>query len=301
MPFTVTTMNGLFDAEYFDIESSHVGDTFRVFVGKPATVDPEKSYPVIYTLDGNASFASLIGTQRLLMQGGQIPPAFVIGIGYPGETLWTAMANRNRDYAPTAPGEAEARLLGVSTQAGGPAFLRFIQEELKPLLVENYPVNMSNGTVHGISLGGLFAVWTLFTTPTTFKNYILGSPAIWWRNEQVWEWEEAFFKAHDDLPATVFIGTGMLEVQEHMRADALRISEASPIMREHVERMIAWSDEHGWPETAKLTPKLTSRLQSRAYRGLRIHNQIMPDENHMSVPPAITSRGLRYVFGNWRP
>jgi hypothetical protein len=31
MPTTAITMNGLLDAEYFDFQSTHVGDTFRIF------------------------------------------------------------------------------------------------------------------------------------------------------------------------------------------------------------------------------------------------------------------------------
>jgi hypothetical protein len=42
-------------------------------------------------------------------------------------------------------------------------------------------------------------------------------------------------------------------------------------------------------------------LRSRNYAGLKIHCHNMPDETHMSVPPAVISRGLRYVFGHWRP
>jgi predicted alpha/beta superfamily hydrolase len=153
MPYPIIPMNGLFDAEYFDIRSSHVNDTFRIFVGKPSTIQPGELYPVIYTLDGNASFTSVMGTQRLLTQGGEVPASFVVGIGYPGDTLWSAMANRNRDYAPTDPGEMEARALGISAQAGGAAFLRFIQKELKPALEEKYPIDGSGGTLQGVSLG----------------------------------------------------------------------------------------------------------------------------------------------------
>jgi hypothetical protein len=35
MPNTPIAMNGLLDAEYLDFESTHVGDTFQVFVAKP--------------------------------------------------------------------------------------------------------------------------------------------------------------------------------------------------------------------------------------------------------------------------
>jgi hypothetical protein len=45
------TMNGLLDAEYFDFESTHVGDTFRIFVATPPSADKDKRYPGIYAAD----------------------------------------------------------------------------------------------------------------------------------------------------------------------------------------------------------------------------------------------------------
>ncbi len=299
MSHDISPMNGLYDAEYFDIKSQHVDDIFRIFVGKPAGADPAIQHPMIVALDGNASFASLLGTQRLLTQTSAVPASFVIGIGYPGDTLMESMANRNRDYAPTDPGENEVMALGGLFPAGGEAFLKFIQLELKTLLSKNYPIDTDDSTILGISLGGLFAAWILLTEPTTFKRYILASPAIWWRDEQVWEWEETYAASHDDLEATVFVAAGALELKQHVRAEAVAIAEKNPQMRTHVENMISRSDEHGWPEIALLTPQFASRLQGRNYPGLKIHCHNMPDETHMSAPPSITSRGLRYVHGSW--
>ncbi|PCI79072.1 MAG: hypothetical protein COB20_05650 [SAR86 cluster bacterium] len=299
MSAITSQMNGLFDAEYFDIKSQHVDDTFRIFVGKPAAIQPDTSYPTIFALDGNAAFSSLLGTQRMLTQGGEVPASFVIGIGYQGNTLMEAMTNRNRDYAPTEPGENEARALGGLIPAGGPAFLNFIQRELMPLLTERYPVDVSDSTIQGVSLGGLFAAWVLLAQPATFKRYILGSPALWWRDEQVWEWEEEYAARHTDIDATVFVSAGSLEIAEHVRAHAVAIAKETPALREYIESMIAWSDEHGWPEIAKLTPTFARRLSERRYPNLKIHCHNMVDENHMSAPPAMTSRGLRYVHGSW--
>jgi len=62
--------------------------------------------------------------------------------------------------------------------------------------------------------------------------------------------------------------------------------------------MIAWFEAHGWPRTAEIGPEFASKMRSRNYK---IHCQNMPDETHMSVPPAVISRGLRYVFGHWNP
>lgn len=295
------TMNGLFAAEYFDLESTAVGDSFRVFVAKPEILEPGRKYPVIFALDGNVSFASLMGTQRMLAQGAEVPSAFVVGVGYPGATVREAMVNRNRDYVPSEPGQAEAMALGTPAQPGAKNFLRFLLDELTPTLQAYYPVDPTNSTMVGISLGGLFGAWVLLTEPESFARYILGSPAIWWRGQQAWEWEEEYSRGHNDLPANVFIAAGAHESREYLRKDALAIAEKRPELRDHIEKMVAWSDQNGWPEVANLVPKLAERLHSRAYPGLNLHHMIFPDENHMSVHPFISSRGLRYVFGSWRP
>lgn len=85
MTSSMVPMNGLFSCEYFDIASAYTKDTLRIFIGKPQSLDDNKLYPAIYALDGNASFVSLTGTQRMLTQGGEVPSSFVIGIGYPGD------------------------------------------------------------------------------------------------------------------------------------------------------------------------------------------------------------------------
>lgn len=301
MRIETTPMNGLFDAAYFDLHSTHVDDRFRIFVGLPPGMDPDADvrYPLIVSLDGNASFASTLGTQRMLSMGGEVPPAIVIGVGYPGNNLGEAMSNRNRDYTPTEAGEAEARALGAAPEPGARTFLRFLGEELIPLLEERYPVDADNRTVVGVSLGGLFGVWAMLTAPETFHRYVLASPAIWWREQQFRDWEHDYAASHDDLEATVFLGAGGLEVEKHLRRHALNIAAGSPAMKTVVEAMIRWNDEHGWPEVARLVPELAGILASRGYRGLRLQHRIMPEESHLSAPPALVSRGLRFAFGSW--
>lgn len=80
MPNTPIAMNGLLDAEYFDFESTHVGDTFRIFVAKPPFADKNKLYPAIYAADGNGSFPMVTSIQRTLAWGGEAPAAYVIGL-----------------------------------------------------------------------------------------------------------------------------------------------------------------------------------------------------------------------------
>jgi len=302
MSRTTIAMNGLLDAEYFDFESTQVQDTFRIFVASPPFADKEKRYPAIYAADGNGAFPLVLSTQRTLAWGGEAPAAFIIGVGYPTEGGYLqAIAKRNRDYPPTDGGDYARAMLGPTFAPGGSAFLRFLIQELKPELESRYAIDGGDSTFFGSSLGGLFGAWTLLTSPATFQRFILASPAITWNGEEVWRWEQACAEARSDLPATIFLSAGALEAADVTRRYALETAENNPMLSPRIKVMIAWFEEHGWPRTAEIGPEFADRLRSRNYAGLKIHCHNMPDETHMSVPPAVISRGLRYVFGHWRP
>jgi predicted alpha/beta superfamily hydrolase len=302
MSHTTIAMNGLLDAEYFDFESTHVGDTFRIFVAKPPFADKDKHYAAIYATDGNGSFPMVTSIQRTLAWGGEAPAAYVIGVGYPTEGGYLqAIAKRNRDYPPTDGGDYARAMLGPTFAAGGNAFLCFLTQELKPELESRYAIDANDSTFFGSSLGGLFGAWVLLTAPSTFQRYILASPAITWNAEEVWSWERACAEARNELPATVFLSAGELEASDIARRYALETAENNPTLRPRIKVMIAWFEEHGWPRTAEIGPEFVKKLRSRNYAGLKIHCHNMPDETHMSAPPAVISRGLRYVFGHWQP
>ena len=71
-----------------------------------------------------------------------------------------------------------------------------------------------------------------------------------------------------------------------------RATSRLPALRPRIKAMIAWFEEHGWPRTAEIGPEFADKLRSRNYAGLKIHYHNMPDETHMSVPPAVILRGL---------
>jgi predicted alpha/beta superfamily hydrolase len=297
MPNAATVMNGLLASEYFDLASRCVGDTFRIFVARPVFADPN-GCPLLLAADGNAAFPLVTSIQRTLSMGGAVPAAFVVGVGYPTEGGFAqAIQKRNRDYPPTQGGDDVQAILGSNVEPGGPRFLAFLRDELMPALSARYSVDTDEPTFIGTSLGGLFGLWTLLTAPSTFRRYILGSPALFWNDEEIWQWESECARARDDIRASVFLGAGMLETAESTRQGALAMAESGPEhLRNRAKATIAWCDVHGWPRLAEILPELTAKLQSRRYASLDIQSQCLPDETHLSSPPVVISRGLRYVF-----
>jgi uncharacterized protein len=192
-------------------------------------------------------------------------------------------------------------VLRSTDDPGAHQFVRFLSEELKPLLERRYGINQHDSTFIGASLAGLFGTWALLQASDLFQRYILTCPALWWNDEEVWQWEQTCADAGRDLSAKVFISAGGLEYAAAMREHALKIAAGNPLLRPQVEGTIAWHDKYGWPRTTELTQELAAKLRSRNYRGLNVHCHNMPDETHMSVAPAAICRGLRYVFDSWRP
>ena len=305
---TPVKMTGLHEAEYFDLKSKSVDETFRIFVAKPFPLEPDKKYPVIYVLDGNGLFGMTMEVQRMMALGSEVPPAYIIGIGYTVDNgFMGTMAKRWRDYTPTAGGELEAMTkvsidpTGTVEGGGGSDFLKFLQEELKPLIESNYSGDPNDATIAGISLGGLFPSWVLLNQPETFQRYVIISPSIWWNQEEVWKWESHSAQNHNDINAKVFVTAGGLETSEELKKTIQQVLNVGGPRAEMYKNIFKAYDKYGWPKMAEITPVFVDKLKLRGYKNLKIHCHNMPDETHTSVGAGALSRGLRYVFDHWDP
>lgn len=133
---------------------------------------PDKKYPVIYLLDGSVDedFIHVAG----LVQFGSFPWIKMIP-----ETIVVGIANvdRKRDF--TFPTKNEQDKQDFPTSGGSARFITMLKTEIQPLIEKNYRTN-NETTVIGQSLGGLLATEILYTKPTTFDNYIIISPSLWW-------------------------------------------------------------------------------------------------------------------------
>jgi predicted alpha/beta superfamily hydrolase len=105
----------------------------------------------------------------------------IVAIGYASGQPFDADA-RALDYTPATTG-----ITGdfISPQHGGAAaFLRFITEELRPLIAQYFALNMQQQTLFGFSYGGLFTLHTLSTQPQHFQRYWAASPSLWFGEHQ---------------------------------------------------------------------------------------------------------------------
>jgi len=267
-------------SERFHVLMEGYKDQFRIDIALPAMpVAPGTRLPVIYVLDGGWSFAIAAQTARALAIGpGAIPQAMVVGIG-PAvdgpDAFGKSTALRYRDLAPGIDEVHIAQMRQAlppcfwppEDELGGAArFFRFIEDELKPFIETYFPVDTSDQTLLGVSLGGLFVLHAMFTSPGSFQRYIAISPSIWWNGGALLGAEEQSAKLGGPS-GHLFIGVG--EEEEAQAPEARMVSNVI---------------------------ELSKRLKARNHPGLMISSHVFEGEGHMSVPPAAISRGLRAVF-----
>ena len=275
----------LADTEIHYLDSTHVGDEFKIFVGH-CPVDSTEPPGVVYLTDANGMFGAAVDAIRGMQLVAQLPPLLVIGIGYRVGAIGETLTLRQRDFTPSEdrrfpPPDGELAMMG-----GAARFLAFLRHELEPWVESHYPTARGDTTLFGHSLGGLFATWVMLAEPAAFRRYLIGSPSLWWDDDLIFRYEQAYAKAHDDLPVTAFFAIGADETLDG------RIRESSRLGPDAQQRVTALpldmvDDLH----------RLVDRLESRNHPGLDAHRVVLPDEFHVTVAPLILSRGLRHLLG----
>ncbi len=256
----------LMNTEVRRLEADAVeGMEYLLFVNLPEGYDAsEVRYPVVYLLDAWDEFGILAQAYRWQVRAGLIRPSILVGISHEGE-FSDYTFNRARDFTPTlVPQDSMPPWMRtvVPTSGGGPAFLRFLEDELIPFIESAYRVDPAERVLVGQSAGGLFATWVMFTHPGLFSGFGILSPAVFWDDWTVLDDERTYAATHGDLPARVFLAVGG--------------QEGGPFM-------MAFD-------------RLKAALESRGYPGLYLKAHSFPDEEHVSVIPAAFSRTLRVLL-----
>ncbi|AKC85657.1 alpha/beta hydrolase [Pseudoxanthomonas suwonensis] len=155
---------------YFPLVSHFSGRVHHVYVRLPEGYDAaaERTYPVVYALDGDILFPLLASTHLLLHYDEDLPEAIVVGIAYGG--FDPAINKRNIDFtargADTLPGEG-----------GAEAFMRFLDEQLLPEVERRYRADATRRVLVGQSRGGYFVLWSALRDPDLFWGRIARNPS----------------------------------------------------------------------------------------------------------------------------
>lgn len=276
-PATATSLPG---TTQHDLDSAS-GQPFRIFLHVPAGDPPPGGWPLIVVTDANAVMGLVVDTLRILAflprEAGITSAAVVAGIGYRTEAPYQ-LARRSFDLTPPPGREIPATEGRPGARTGGAEeTLDFIETVVKPLAAGAAPIDAGRHALLGHSFGGLFTLHALFTRPGAYRDYVAGSPAIWWEDSALLA-AAARFIARADRPASRRL---LMTVGEYEQALA---PWHDPAWRPRMEMM----------RMVDQARDLAERL--RPLPGLSVDFATLPGEGHMSAFPVAVQRGLRFIL-----
>lgn len=178
--FSIYGQNDVVIGKIDSIQSDILSENRKLMIYVPFDSSNSKTYPVVYLLDGDAHFTSVVGMIEQLSQinGNTITPEMIV-VAIPN-------TNRTRDLTPTKaePNPPMAPKELVEQSGGGKNFLNFMEKELFPYIEANYPT-ASYRMLIGHSFGGLFVMNALLEKTEMFNSYIAIDPSMWWDNKKL--------------------------------------------------------------------------------------------------------------------
>ncbi len=247
------------------------GRSYEVFVGLPASYgkEPDRRYPVVYVTDAPYAFPLIGSISRRVGAGGEGLEDFIlVGLSYAeGDD---PMKSRRRDYTFTPNGPSSSPKEHV--HGGGAAYADYVRTQVLPFVEGRFRTDPKRRIYMGHSYGGLLGAHFLFTEPTTFSHYILGSPSLWFDKRHMFDVEQRYAATHKDLPANVFLYIGAFET---VRAGDARYVDTDMV-----------GD----------TRRFEQLLKARGYPGLTIDSTVIDGEDHLTVFPSGFTRGIKRVL-----
>ena len=163
--------------------------------------DTTENYPVLYLLDGESFFHSLVGINRTLGsgRGKYLSSVIIVGI---------LSTDRTRDLTPTASAASrDGKILpGATLQGGGSeTFNKFLTVELRGLIDSTYRTNGQNMLI-GHSYAGLFTLHTFLYHTEQFDTYLALDPSLWWDQGKLSEDAAELIREKDFTGKSLYIG-----------------------------------------------------------------------------------------------
>ncbi|MCB4771679.1 alpha/beta hydrolase [Ancylobacter sp. Lp-2] len=267
---------------WFDLAPRGGGAPYRIFLALPKGPAPPAGFPVLYLLDANASFATLVEAQR---RGGERPagtgigPTVLVGIGHAADGLYDR-TRRTFDYTagPSQEAPAVAGATAGRATGGRDAFLAFLRGEVRRAVAARVPVDAGRQTLVGHSLAGRFVLDVFGRDSTAFAAYVAISPSIWWDEEELLDG----LSAPGGAPRlSIVVGEWEQQLAPWLaaRPGAAEIAERRA-RRAMVDRAAAFAE------------------RARAVLGEegRVQFECLPGEDHASVVAPALTRALRLAL-----
>lgn len=264
----------LSDTAVVSLPDPKTGRSYEVWFSFPTAYDATKKYPLVLVTDAEYAFPLVRSIRKRLGAGGQnIQDFLLVGLSYSkGDS---AVVSRNRDYTPIdvlAKGFADGNNYGGTRYGEGAAYSRYVVDVVMPYLHAKWPIDRTRTVFVGHSFGALLGSQILLQAPTTFTDYVLSSPSFWYGDREMFKREASYAKTQRDLPATVWLYAASFE-------------QAGPTAR-HAKRISIVGD----------AALMQQRLAARRYPSLKLHNQVIDGEDHLSVFPQMISDAMLKIL-----
>lgn len=258
------------------LHSKILGEQRKVWIYVPNTgpdgIYSKQHYPVVYLLDGDAHFYSVVGMIQQLSQvnGNTICPEMIV-VGIPN-------TDRTRDLTPTHIASDLPMMDSASsvTSGGGEKFISFIEKELIPHIDSLYPTEPYRLLV-GHSFGGLTVINTFVHHSNLFNAYVAIDPSMWWDNYRLLNESKIALATKDFKGTSLFLGIANT-MPDGM--DTLKARKDTTLDTKHIRSIL----------------ELNSYLGANKQNTLRNKSKYYNEDNHGSVPLIAEYDALHFIF-----
>lgn len=223
-----------------------------------------KIYPVIYVLDGEDQFESLVADIDHLSGENLAPKMIVVGI-LQNDRLAELTFGKDPEFP--------------NSEGRGEQFLDYVEKELIPHVDAKYRTAPYRIFV-GHSVGGLAVVHTLVYRPQLFNSYISLEGALWWD------------KHHIVKDAKNVLGQPSYEGKTLFIAMANHL-ETKPSLEQVRE------DKSSDTDLIRANLELIDDFAKHKAKSLRLGQQYYPNDSHSSLTLQAEYDALRFIFDTY--
>lgn len=225
----------------------------------------KERYPVIYLLDGDANFNSVVSITEFMSEAGLCPPMMVVGILHPAR-MFDLTIGADKDF----PGRV----------GKGEKFISYIENELMPYIESNYPTAAYKIFI-GHSVGGLTVVNTLLHQPNLFDAYVSLDGALWWNDQKIVKEAKVILPTENYVRKTLFIA---LANRMEKGIDTLAVqkdtTESTVLIRSNLE--------------------LIKDVINNKKNQLRFKHKYYEEDDHSSIRLVGEYDALRFIFDYYK-
>jgi predicted alpha/beta superfamily hydrolase len=248
------------------ISSKIFGEDRRILIHIPnsnggSKIKDRGRYPVIYLLDGDDNFNSVVSITEHMEESSLCPPMIVVGIAH-SDRLSELTTGSDREF-PGLTGKGER-------------FMSFVEKELIPYIDLTYPTT-SYKTFIGHSVGGLTVMNTLLHKPNLFNSFVLLDGALWWNSDKVVEDAKRMLSSQDYKDKKLYM------------AMANRLEKG-------VDTLSVQKDTSGNTALLRSNLRFIKELQKTSQNKLSYKYKFYEGDNHSSVRFIGEYDALRYLF-----